>query len=76
MENGKHCPIASRDFSRSTLRALSARRVQLLAPVWMPGACGSFAAPDACRMYQTADRGTGRILDHGQILRLASLEAL
>jgi hypothetical protein len=71
-----HCTIAARDFDRKTLRLLAARRVTLLGLTSIPGACGSYAAPDACRAYQVADRGRGRILDHGQILRLATLEAL
>lgn len=66
-----HHQIAARSFSSKTLKALAAKGVRLLSTTVIPGQ-GEMPYANGDRGYFVDDRGTGRVLTHGQVLALAA----
>jgi hypothetical protein len=60
-----------RDFSPSTLRALTAKGLTVLRPVAIPDAASAMPWANADRGYAVNDNGCHRILTFAQVLEAA-----
>lgn len=67
-QKAAHHAIAARDFSRTTLAALTAKGITVIGIQGLPGADGSFANGE--RGYCLDDNGTHRVRTHQEVLRL------
>lgn len=65
-----HHSIASKDFSRKTLTALSRKGIAVAGMTFVPGADGSFANGE--RAYELVVNGCQYIRTHGQVLTCAA----
>jgi hypothetical protein len=70
MNNTVVSQIVSRDFSKSTLRALAKKGVEIIDVTVIPGE-GSMPYANGSRGYSVNDNGTGRVWSFSQVLAAA-----